>query len=64
MKWFKDNNALAQLDVEALKKELKAAQIELYVLRMKHIANELKQTHLLKPKRAYIARINTYINAN
>jgi len=64
MKWFKDNKALAQLDAEGLKKELLTAQKELYVLRMKHVANELKQTHLLRANRAYIARLNTYVNAN
>lgn len=67
MKWIKglkDNKALAALDKEALVKELKSAQKELYVLRMKHIANELKQSHLLKAHKSYVARLNTYINAN
>jgi len=64
MKGLKDNNALAQLDAEALKKELSKAQAEYYVLRMKHIANELKQTHLLKAHKSYIARLNTYLNLN
>lgn len=64
MKWFKDNKSLAQLDLEALRKELRVIQAEYYVLRMKHVANELKQTHLLKANRAYMARLETYINAN
>lgn len=67
MKWtkgLKDKKALEAFDAEALRKELKAAQKDLYVLNMKHLANELKQPHLLKVHRAYIARLNTYINAN
>ena len=64
MKGLKDNKALAQLDAQALAKELKTAQEELYVLKMKQIANELKETHKLKAHRAYIARIKTYLNAN
>ena len=64
MKWLKDNKALIQLDAQALRKELFEAQKEYYVLRMKHVANELKQTHLLRAHKSYIARLNTYLNLN
>ncbi|MDD2566193.1 MAG: 50S ribosomal protein L29 [Candidatus Gracilibacteria bacterium] len=64
MTGLKDNRALAQLDIDALQKELRKAQIEYYVLRMKHVANELKQTHLLKAHKSYIARLNTYLILN
>ena len=63
MKWLKDNKALAQLDAEALNKELRKAQEELYVYKMKHLANELKQSHLITAHKAYIARLNTYLKA-
>lgn len=64
MKWLKDNRALIQLDEDALKKELSKANQELYILKMKFLANELKQTHLLKAHKSYIARLNTYLNQN
>jgi ribosomal protein L29 len=64
MKGLKDNKALALLDAEALKKELKKVQEELYVMKMKHMANELKQSHLLKAHKAYIARLYTYLQNN
>lgn len=60
---LKDNKALALLDAEALRKELTSAKQELYVLRMKNVANELKQPHLIKEYKTYVARINTYLNA-
>lgn len=64
MKSLKDNKALAALDAAWLAKELKKASEELYVLKMKHIANELKETHLLKAHKSYIARLKTYLNNN
>ena len=64
MTGLKDNKALTQLDEQALKKELSKAQSEYFVLRMKQVANELKQTHLLKAHKSYIARLNTYLNLN
>jgi ribosomal protein L29 len=63
MKGLKENKALVLLDAEGLRKELSKAEQELYVLKMKHIANELKETHLLKAHKSYVARISTYINA-
>lgn len=64
MKGLKDNKALSQLDKQALTKELNKMQAELYILKMKHVANELKQSHLLKAHKSYIARLNTYLNSN
>ncbi len=64
MKGLKDNKKLAALDAAWLAKELKEARQELYVLKMKHIANELKQTHLIKAHKTYIARLETYLNNN
>lgn len=58
---LKDMQALNQLDNEWLKKELDKAKKELFVLKMKKVANELKQTHLLKLYRKYIARLSTLI---
>ena len=51
--WFKKDDFIA---------ELKNAQKMLYVLRMKLSLSELKQTHLVKFVRKYIARLNTIAN--
>ena len=59
---IKDLSALNQLDNEWLKQELNKAKKELFVLRMKNFANELKQTHLIKMYRKYIARLNTFLS--
>lgn len=60
----KDNVSLSQLDNDALKKELNTAKKELFLLKMKHFANELKETHLIKLYRKYIARLNTFLAKN
>jgi len=59
MKEIKD---LRKLEVADLKKELVDAQKKLYELTMKLELNELKQTHLVRPLRRYIAVINTVMN--
>lgn len=59
MKEIKD---LRKLEVVELNKELVDAQKKLFELTMKLELNELKQTHLVKPLRRYIAVINTVIN--
>ncbi|EKD66485.1 MAG: hypothetical protein ACD_49C00038G0019 [uncultured bacterium (gcode 4)] len=59
---IKDISALNQLDKEGLNKELLKAKKEMFILKMKHFANELKQTHLIKAYRKYIARLNTFIH--
>lgn len=56
MKEIKD---LRKLEVSDLKQELVDAQKKLYELSMKLELNELKQTHLVKPLRRYVAVIQT-----
>lgn len=56
MKEIKD---LRKLEVSDLNKELVDAQKKLYELTMKFELNELKQTHLMKPLRRYVAVIQT-----
>jgi len=58
---LKDKKALGALDVIGLTKELHTTSKELYVLRMKLTANELKQPHLIRAHRKQIARLNTLI---
>lgn len=60
---IKEIKALSSMDVAWLNKELKKAQEELFVLKMKHAANELKEVNLLKAARKQIARIKTYLTA-
>ena len=59
MKEIKD---LRKLEVSDLKKELVDAQKKLFELTMKLELNELKQTHLIKPLRRYVAVVSTVIN--
>lgn len=57
---------LAKIDLlkkEELITELKTAQKKLYVSKMKLELNELKQTHLIKFLRRYIARLKTIASA-
>ena len=55
-------------DLKALNKvelstELQAARKELYVLTMKKELGELKQSHLMKKSRKYIAQISTFLTS-
>jgi ribosomal protein L29 len=59
---LKDLKALRALDAAGLQKELTATEKELYILRMKHVANELKQPHLMAAHKKQIARISTLLN--
>jgi ribosomal protein L29 len=59
MKEIKD---LRKLEISDLKKELVNSEKKLYELTMKLELNELKQTHLVKPLRRYIAVLNTVMN--
>lgn len=61
LKWNKD--VLKKMDLQDLKKELDVAQRKMFELRMKLELNELKQTHLLKFLRRYIAFLETLITA-
>ena len=58
---LKTANDLNALEVADLNKELVKTQKSLYELTMKLELNELKQTHLIKALRRYIAVINTTI---
>ena len=50
---------LNELDDKALKAELVKSSRDLFSLRMKKELGELKQSHLIKALRRYIAQINT-----
>ncbi len=67
MKNIKDLNLkqideLRKLDAKAFREELKVASKKLFELKMKKQLNELKQTHLIKALRKYIAVIKTVAN--
>ena len=53
---------LRKLSKKDLKAEIKLSEKNLFILKMKKEAGELKQTHLIKFLRRYIARINTLVN--
>ncbi len=53
---------LAKLDAAKLKEELIRNEKNLFVLRMKKQTWELKQTHIIKFLRRYIARLKTLAN--
>jgi ribosomal protein L29 len=50
---------LKEMSTEDLNKEEKRASKDLFVMTMKLKVGELKQTHLVKALRRYIAQINT-----
>ena len=54
---------LRKASKEVLKKELVNITKKYFELKMKNELNELKQTHLLKVLRRYIATIKTVINS-
>lgn len=53
----KDISALEAMDATELAKEIANAEKELFLLKMKHLANELKQSHLLGAQKRYIATL-------
>lgn len=57
--WLKSLKDLEKLEIVDLRKELVSSNKRLFELKMKLELNELKQTHLIKPLRRYIAAINT-----
>ncbi len=59
---LKDKKSLKELTLDNLKKELKDSESKYFVLRMKLATDELKQTHLIKFIRRYIARLNGFIS--
>ena len=50
---------LNELDEKAIRAELTRSSKQLFALRMKKELGELKQTHLIKVIRRYIAQLNT-----
>ncbi|MDD2916692.1 MAG: 50S ribosomal protein L29 [Candidatus Gracilibacteria bacterium] len=53
----KDLKALEALDAVELAKEITKAEKELFLLSMKHRANELKQSHALGTQKKYLAKL-------
>ncbi|MDD5377098.1 MAG: 50S ribosomal protein L29 [Candidatus Gracilibacteria bacterium] len=53
----KDIKALEALDAVELAKEVAKAEKELFLLNMKHRANELKQSHILGAQKKYLAKL-------
>ncbi|NDK09201.1 50S ribosomal protein L29 [Candidatus Gracilibacteria bacterium] len=56
---LKSKDALNKLSADKLKEELHTAQKNLYVMKMKNVVGEQKQTHLIKPLRRYVASVMT-----
>ncbi len=56
---LKTKDALKKLSAEKLIEELHSAQKNLYVMKMKNVVGEQKQTHLIKPLRRYVACMKT-----
>lgn len=59
----KATSALAKLDREGLVKELNEARRELYLLQMKKVAGELKETHQVKLHKKRVAQALTFLSA-
>lgn len=53
----KDIKVLKTLDATELAKEIISAEKELFLLNMKHRANELKQSHVLGDQKKYLAKL-------
>ena len=61
---MKSKDALEKLAADKLVEEVKGAEKTLYTLNMKLAVGELKQTHLVKAMRRYIASLKTLLNKN
>lgn len=61
---LKDVADLKKLDNKSLKQELVEKSKKLYELSMKKNLNELKQTHLIKALRRYVAIVQTIAREN
>ena len=59
---LKESSKLATLSKVELNKEIAESMKNLFVLRMKKEKGELKQTHLIKFLRRYIAKVKTIAN--
>ncbi len=53
----KDVTTLESLDAADFTKEIISAEKELFLLNMKHRANELKQSHVLGDQKKYLAKL-------
>ncbi len=53
---------LAEADVKTLKQEISLASKKMFEISMKKELGELKQTHLIKELRRYIATAKTFVN--
>lgn len=56
---IKTTDVVRKLTAEKLVEELKTAQKSLYTMKMKLVAGEQKQTHVIKVMRRYIASLKT-----
>ena len=61
---LKEISVISWLKRDDFIKELREVEKKLFVLKMKLELNELKQTHLIKFLRRYIARLKTLANVN
>ncbi len=59
---LKTKEEVQKLDEKALKQEYLEVEKKLYVLKMKLSTDELKQTHLIKFLRRYVALLKTIAN--
>jgi len=59
---MKDVQELRKLEAADLQKELRDSKKKLFELKMKLVASELKQTHLVRPLRKYIALLQTVLS--
>lgn len=60
---LKDSKKLKELDSKKLQEEIKNASKTMFELQAKLSVNELKQTHLVKFLRKYIAQLRTVESA-
>ena len=56
---LKSTKDVAALKEDNLRKEIQTSEKKLFEMKMKKELNELKQTHLMKPMRRYIAALKT-----
>lgn len=61
---MKSKADLQKLSSDKLLEETKGAEKKLYTLKMKLAVGELKQTHLLKALKRYIATVRTMIQSS
>ena len=59
---MKSSDAVKKLSAEKLVEEIKGAEKTLFTLKMKLAVGEVKQTHLVKVLRRYVASLKTLAN--